>query len=360
MDGAARPIPTVLSRARSQLAQLCPVLGLDDREAEIGALMRLVLGPNADRDIGRERFASDVCDDHSPYEFSISVDARGTELRVLMETVGEHPTLSSTQAACVAMTDTLASRLQLSLARLREVEALFVDEAPQGLFSRWHALEFRRGRAPSVKLYLNPQIRGPGDAASVTEQALTRLGFGQAWVDVRRRACRGAADELKYFSLDLDHGPTARVKVYVRHHQLRCDELEAYFTDARDYTAGAASEFCRAMLGGDEPFADKPVFTCLSWPDPTLPPKPTLYAPIAGYVSDDAEARSRIVDFMASRGLSTSVYEAALDALLPRQPGKPIQSYVSVRWDGGAPRMTVYMSPNAYASHDDSPSGRTK
>jgi len=351
MDFVARSIPTVLGRARSQLAVLCPALGLDEREAEILAFMRLVLGAQAEREVGAEHFASDVCDDHSPYEFSISVDANGAELRVLMETIGESPTLASTHEASAAMTATLAARLNLPLARLRQVEELFDDAAPSGLFSRWHALEFRPGRPPSVKLYLNPQIRGPAGAASAIEEALRRLGLAHAWADLRQRARRGEDDEWKYFSLDLDDGATARVKVYVRHHGLRCEELETYLAHTRDYAPGAATEFCRAMLGSHEPFASKPVFTCLAWADPTRPPKPTVYAPIAGYVSDDDEARARISTFMANKGLRTRSYEAGLDALLPSASAKPIQSYASVRWDAGGPRMTVYMSPNAYAEH---------
>ncbi len=354
MHGVARPVRTLLAGAKGQLAQLCAVLGIQTREAEIFDFMHLLLGPQAGREVTTQRFPSFVCDDHSPFEFSLCIDGRGTQLRVMMETIGEEPTLASTQAASVAMTATLAKRLKLPLARLRLIEDLFIADHPHGPFARWHALEFHRDRPPSVKLYLNPQIRDPSQGAAVIEEALSRLGLAHAWADVRRRARRGDDDEFKYFSLDLDDGPTARVKVYVRHHRLSCAELESYFAQTREYTPGAATDFCRAMLGPAERFDGKPVITCLAWADPSQPPKPTLHAPIAGYVADDAESRSRIVAFMTGKGLPTASYEGVLAALGPaatHPPSTPIQSYASVRWDAGGPRMTVYMSPNAYAEH---------
>jgi DMATS type aromatic prenyltransferase len=324
--------------------------------------MTFVLGPHADHD-RREgvRFPSDVSDDHTPLEFSVSFTGRGRQLRVLLETVGPDATLASTHGACVAMTEQLVQRLNLRSERLRRVEDLFRSNAPSGRFSRWHALEFRAGCPISVKLYFNPQLHGRECAGEVVEAALRRLGRPDAWDEVVRRAVRGEADELAYFSLDLDDSPTTRAKVYVRHHDATADELEATLAGAREYATGSASAFLRAMLGPAQPFAARPVFTCLSWVEGVSGPKPTIYAPVAGYARDDADARDRVVEFMRAAGLPADAYERMLAAFAgrPLAAGVGMQSYVSLRADAGAPRMTIYLSPEAYSvtPSRSSPSG---
>lgn len=348
---AAATRRSLIDLASSGVASLCGSLGAHARVAEILEDMRVVLGPHSDRDItDGPWFNSDVCDDHTPFEFSISIDGRGAELRVLMETAGDQPTLASLQHAALSTTDRLAARLRLPTDRLRLIDDLFTAPDPAGLFSRWHAIEYCGSRAPRVKVYLNPQIRGIEQAREHIDEALRRLGRDDAREELVHRIRRGPADELKYFALDLDHGPTARVKVYTRHHNLQGNELETFFADSRDYALGRASAFCRDMLG-DGPHAGKPVFSCLSWVDDHGEPKPTVYAPIVGYVANDGEAWTRVAAYMRNAGLDADAIERALVAFVgrPLSTCRGVISYVSARWDNGQPRMTVYLSPLAYA-----------
>ncbi|WAS90449.1 tryptophan dimethylallyltransferase family protein [Nannocystis punicea] len=304
---------SLLRLGRAQLGSLCRALNLADRADELFEPMTFVLGPHADHD-RREgvRFPSDVSDDHTPFEFSVSLAGREQQLRVLMETPGPDATLATTHTACVAMTEQLVRRLNLRAERLRRVEDLFQSTAPSGRFSRWHALEFSPGRPISVKVYFNPQLHGRECAGEVVEAALRRLGRPDAWDEVVRRAARGEADELTYFSLDLDDSPTTRAKVYVRHHHATAEEIEATLAGTREYSPGSASAFCRAMLGSARPFGARPVFTCLSWVEGVPGPKPTIYAPVAGYARDDADVRDRVLSFMRAAGLPSDAYERML------------------------------------------------
>lgn len=348
---AAAPGRSLLDLASTGVSSLCASIGAGARVPEILADMRSVLGPHSDRDItGGPWFNSDVCDDHTPFEFSISIDRRSTELRVLMETAGEHPTLASLQQAASMTSERLATRLGLPLTRLHLIDDLFVAPAPVGLFSRWHAIEYSGTASPRVKVYLNPQIRGLDRAREHIDQALRRLGREDACEELAHRIRRGAADELKYFALDLGHSATARVKVYTRHHNLQGNELETFFADSRDYSLGRASVFCREMLG-DGPHAGKPAFSCLAWVDQHGDPKPTVYAPIVGYVANDGEAWARIAAYMDNAGLDSEAIERSLTAFVgqPLSACKGVISYVSARWDNGEPRMTIYLSPLAYA-----------
>lgn len=348
---AAASQRSLIDLAGTGVTSLCTSLGLASRIPEILGDMRFVLGTHSDREIAcGPWFQSDVCDDHTPFEFSISVDRRGAEVRVLMESAGDQASLFHMQQAASEATARLAARMRLPTTRLDLVDHLFAVPEPVGLFSRWHAIEYGAVRAPRVKIYLNPQIRGIEHARSCVDEALGLLGRADARDELAHRIRRGAADEIKYFALDLDHGPTARVKVYTRHHNLQGNELETYFADSRDYPLGRASWFCREMLG-DGPHAGKPVFSCLSWVDDHHDPKPTVYAPIVGYVANDAEAWSRISAYMRSVGLEPDVLERALLAFVGRPLARcrGVISYVSARWDAGEPRMTVYLSPLAYA-----------
>ena len=342
---------TLRTFGASKIDALCGALGLQDRAPEIKSVFDELLGPYGETELGRApTWSSDVCDDHSPFEFSISSSPESSDFRILVETISADETLVGLQDAGRDATRRLAYRLGLDTQRLDAVESLFMTDDPAGLFSRWHGVDFRPGRPPEVKVYLNPRIHEPVNAASVVEQALDRVGLPQAWPALARVRLRGDKDELKYFSLDLGRHDDPRVKVYVRHHEVTCEELESALHECHGYEAGDATTLCRAMVGHDGPYTARPIFSCITWVDEVHPPRTTTYVPIAGYVEHDAEAFSRIRDFMASAGIPTDGYERALRAFCsrPLEAGVGMQSYVSFKRDRNNPKMTVYLGPEAY------------
>lgn len=342
---------TLYDLGAARIASLCDALGLEARQPEVLRVFAGLLGVYGGRDVDEApSWPSDVCDDHSPFEFSISWSRSTTDLRILVETIGDPPTLRTLQEAGAAASEALANELGVSMDRLRSVEDLFTTEDPSGLFSRWHGVDFRPGRSPEVKVYLNPRIHQPVNAAAVMEAAFERLGMADAWGRVAQFAARGDRDELKYFSLDLGRHDAPRVKVYVRHHEATCQDLEAALESCRGYAAGDVTTMCRALLGGEGPFVSRPLFSCLSWVDSAEAPLATTYLPIAGYVSDDREAFHRVRDFMLGAGLPAASYDRALRAFAnrPLEDGVGMQSYVSFKREGDSPRMTVYLGPEVY------------
>jgi DMATS type aromatic prenyltransferase len=310
---------------------------------------RLVLGdPPA--------WPSDIVDDHTPFEFSVTVGGRRSEARMLIEAQGERPTLLCQQAAGRALSQRLEREHGADLTRLRLVEDLFLPPDPQGIFAVWHAVSFRSDGELDLKVYLNLQAQGRARAPELAAEALDRLGFPGAMDPLLRGAARRGLDrdELLYFSLDLTPHPEARVKLYFRHHQATAGELEQALALSPNHAPGDVTRMCRALGGGDGPFATRAPVSCFSYVEGAgeQPTSATMYFPITGYVSDDREAKSRISAYLAGLGAPAAAYEAAVDAFTPRplEDGVGMQSYVSLRQESGVPRLTVYLGPEAYST----------
>lgn len=352
MDHQNGRTATLRECGSSSIVALCRALDMAERASEIDALFCEMLGSHGRTPIGAPpAWASDVCDDHTPFEFSVSMTPNAAGLRLLVETVADDATLASTELANNATTARLASRLQLPLDRLHQVEDLFSATDTNGLFSRWHALEFHGKRAPEAKIYLNPRLNGPDSSADILEEAVTRLGFAHAWQAVQKAAQRGSADELKYFSLDLSSQPQARVKVYIRHHDITFEELERGLSICQGVVRGQITEFCALMSDRVEPLSARPIFSCLAWAAGDSRPAGTLYLPIASYAPHDGVARDRIRDYLQRRGIPTRTFDTVMRdfANRPLEDGIGMISYVSTKLGAGAPRSTVYLSPELYS-----------
>lgn len=343
---------TLFERGADKLIALLAALDMRERSVEALDLLADLLGPRGQADASAApAWPSDVCDDHTPFEFSVSMTRGGADLRILAEALDETPTLTAATAAGEQATARLATRLGLPLERLHEVQALFESTTPQGLFSRWHAVELHGDEPPHVKIYLNPLVHGRERAAATIEATLRRLGFSDTSLDaISAVTARGHEDELKYFSLDLSSGDAARVKVYVRHHGVSGVELESALRHTRRYSAGRAAAFCRTMSSGAERFAGRPVFSCLAWSADDPCPSATIYFPIASYVRDDAEANERTLRYLREIGIGTSTYDKAIAAFAsrPLSAGVGMLSYVSTKIEQGTDRVTVYLSPEVY------------
>lgn len=331
---------------------LAPPLGLAERSDEIVAAIRATLGPVAER--GRAlgpAWPSDVCDDHGPFEFSTSFTRDESALRVLIERVPVPADPRQLQLSAAEASRLLGQRYGAHLERLEAVEDLFdVRDTPAPQFARWHALGFQSDNACSAKVYLNPQV--DGNAADRCVAALRRLGFEAAESQLRALLARGAADEVKYFGLDLVAGARARAKVYVRHHDTTASELEQALGRAGAH-AEFVSHFCSAMANVEGELTAKPVISCLSWCAALDAPTATVHVPIRAYVTDDEEARQRILAFMRSAGLPHGRYDAALQRFARRrlESGVGMQSYASLKASRGTPHLTIYLVPETYRVH---------
>lgn len=345
--------PTNLAEHGAQrLTSLARVTGL---EGQLGTMQRIfaeALGVwGRARLDGPPPWRSDVCDDHTPYEFSVAVGGERPELRVLVEARDESASLLSNRVEGKRLNAWLEREYGAELGRLRAIEDLFDVPTPEGPFVYWHAASFLPGRAPEFKLYLNLYARGRAHAAALAEESLGRLGFGAAWPAVAEVAMRRgpALDVPTYLSLDLTaHKP--RLKLYLRHLDATPESLEEACKIARNWAPGRVREFCTALLGAG-PYTRKGAMTCLAFVegDGDRPGSSTIYCPVSAYAPDDRVARDRIAGYLDRHKLPVNAYAGGLEALAqrPLETGVGLQSYASLKWADG-PKVTVYLAPEVY------------
>lgn len=347
---------------RDVLSPLCAAAGLEARLGEVIEAFELLTEGWGEQPIPAvPRWESDVCSDHSPFEPSIALSPRGNVLRILVEAQGSEPTRAAQASAGRAMTQRIGRRWGFDTQRCELLEELFLDarspegSAPAGRFGIWHALEFHPEREkPSVKVYCDLSSWGPELASALTEEALQRIGFADAWpvmADATTRRCP-PKDQLAYFSIDLDSSPNARVKLYLRHHEVTAEHLDVLFRSARNYRPESVKQALRSLGVGAGPYLARPVVSSFAFTPSARnqPTSATLYFPLESYVDGDAQALARLLAFNADFDLPTTSLEAAVRGLAPK-PLEDLQglvSYVSFREEQNTARSTVYFSPLAY------------
>jgi DMATS type aromatic prenyltransferase len=350
------PAPTLISSGSERLAALARGLAFDEpsTRAMREAFRTLAASWSELPAEGAPPWLSDVCDDHSPFELSLALDAEGPQLRVLVEPMVGSPSLQANRVASLRLHEVLARDFGIRLGRVRALEDLLLPEEARGRFVAWYSAALSPGQELDFKVYFNLHVQGPGRAPRLTEEALHRLGFHAAWptvADVLGRREVGL-DELVYLALDLSSREGARVKLYFRHHAPTAAFLDEVCGVARHHEPGAVAEFCRKMSGGGEgPYGGKGPVTCFSFTDPADPrPKAaTSYFPVSHHARDDGEIRQRLTGYLQTLGLATAPYLGALEACArrPLEAGTGIHTYAAVRWQQ-RPRLTVYFSPETY------------
>lgn len=294
-------------------------------------------------------WVSEISDDNTPIEFSVTLSPVGSEVRVLFEPQGDSPTLAAHREAALLMHEELAREHGADLSRFRRVQDLFIPDDMRGPFALWSAVVFANGKPPSFKAYFNPQALGAGNAVALVEEGLRRLGLRHAWRHLAATLARRGPhrDELKYFALDLSASEQARVKVYVRHHDATPEDLQIAATAAPDSNRGEAEDFARAMGGGARRFKDRATFTCAAFVggDDDRPSATTQYVPVCAYALDDLEVEQRVSSYLVSQQMDSAPYRRVLSAFAnrPLHAGVGMQSWVAFRRYRGVPRLTVYL-----------------
>ncbi|GAA3587656.1 tryptophan dimethylallyltransferase family protein [Streptomyces osmaniensis] len=340
-----------------QLGRLCDLVGIDaQRRTAHQRVLTDLLGPAADRPLTDPPASpSFVSDDHTPVEFSLTFPADGPPLlRVLVEPGCAARALPDNARAAWAAVGRLAAQWGYRLDELTRVNDLFIPPAPHGPLTLWSALELRPSGPPGLKVYLNAGSRGAERSMETVGEAMTRLGHGQAYESVRSYLHPRFPERatLMFFALDVGPWAEPRVKVYVAHH----DATAADAADAALLVPGASpervAELCR-RIGGDAPFSRLPLISCYSFTG-TAADRPTghsLYVPVRAYVRDDRAARDHAVELLRHYGIHNAPLDRALAALTTRRlsAGVGLIPYLSLVQTGRqAPRITVYLSPEAY------------
>jgi len=343
---------TIVDATQPRFARLCETFGLSRDAAS--TLLRKLCDPWGMQPVEHLRgWPSQIGDDGSPIELSIAFGSK-PELRVMVEPLGDPPSLVSNRAAALELLRALRDEYHLDLTRLDAVGDLFLPSEPKGSFALWIAAGLSADVRPEFKVYLNPAARGAGRAASSVEECLTRLGFARGWDDVARRlTSRGpVADRLAYVSLDLTPGAAARVKIYARHEHATIEDLERAAAGASATRPSEALRFVETMVPTLRKFEGRAPFTCWSFVAGSgYPAAATTHLPINGYAPNDAVIRDRVREVLGRFEMNQDLYERALAAFAerPLEQRGGLQAYVSFRRDPEGPRTTVYLPLEVYA-----------
>ncbi|MET9827004.1 MULTISPECIES: tryptophan dimethylallyltransferase family protein [unclassified Streptomyces] len=349
-----RGTPTLGSFTSGQLRRLGAVAGLSGADAETYAqVLTDTLGPEAERPLNlpppHRTFLSD---DHTPVEFSLSFrpDA-APSMRVLLEPGCGADSLALGGRAGLRAVRDMARRWNFTTDALDDVRDLFLPDAPQGPLALWCALELTPGGVPRVKVYLNPAANGEERSAATVREALHRLGHRRAYDSLPKGSGH------PFLALDLGDWAEPRVKVYVRHENLTAGQAGRLSRTDSGPGPAAVEGFFRtaAGLGPDTAgLGRRPGLTCHSFTD-TATARPsgfTLHIPVRDYARHDGEVLARASRVLRHHGMDSDVLDRALAALTERRPedGVGLIAYLALAHQrGSAPRVTAYLSSEAYA-----------
>ena len=129
---------TFRSFALERLGSLCRAVDYDVSRA-VDPLDTLI-EPFGDLPVGRApRWPSDITDDATPIELSLSMEGTRWEPRFLVEPQGEDGSLATRWRAGQDTNRRIAKRYGVSLDRVAAIEDLFEPVDEEGKFAMWHA-----------------------------------------------------------------------------------------------------------------------------------------------------------------------------------------------------------------------------
>jgi hypothetical protein len=301
----------------------------------------------------RPAWSSDITDDHSPFELSLSLNGSGTSVRILTEPQdARHPSLSSSWRLANELHERLRSQWGVDTRGYDGVADLFAPSAnSHGVFSIWHSAILGRRQDTQFKVYLNPAMHGADGAERVVAEALDRIGLGNAWRALRDQALRRAGlDQVLYFALDLTQARAARAKVYVAHRDATAADLVMALERCPGFSPSSVNRWLERLLGGTGPFHDRPPITCFAFNRDSLDLlTTTLHLPVRCYASDDFEIARKVCELL--RFPQRVSYMRALTGVAerPLESGPGLQTYVSLRPSPGQQAVTVYLAPQLYS-----------
>jgi hypothetical protein len=333
-----------------KLAALCEALGMTAQLSDAKQIFDLFGESWASRTRRCSHPVSDITDDSSPFELSVALENGRPELRLLAEVQSDLGMQMSNWAAAWRLTERLGQIYGVSLARARMIADLFEPSTINCGFGLWHAACLRPGRAPTLKLYLNPCARGEALVDSSMEEAFARLGQSDSYAWLREHAMlRGAKDRFAYLSIDLGDHADVRTKVYVAHHDATPSEIERVMAAVPGHVPGDAVGFCDAMAQG--PYNQRPLLTCMAFVAGKREPSTvTLHVPIRCYAENDAVVLERVRRFLSRAEAALHTRAVCSMASRPLAAHAGLQTYTSFRRVEGRKRLTIYLSPEIYSS----------
>ncbi|KAK9439931.1 beta-eliminating lyase [Metarhizium brunneum] len=316
---------------------------------------------------------SNVGNNHAPIEYSVSFDVNtGTpQLRFLIEAQPPEDMakvkLADLQLAALELNRTLSQRQDgaLSFKRFDMIKSLFIPEindAQNGSrFAAWHSACISHGsKRADWKIYLNPDALGASQREMVIRESLDRLGFAHTFEQLKRGM--EPTDRFCYFSLDLEKGCDARIKIYIEHPnataQSVADMIQKVCLHLKADNRDDIVAFVRAMSGDTTgPFLRKSMVTCFAFTTDRTEPSATVHFPVSDYARNDAEIHCRIVEYCSNKvPMVLPHYVRSIVALRQRSlsDGQGLHSWVSLKQSpDGSLGLTFYLSAELFGPLPD-------
>ncbi len=344
-----------------------PTLGLDLRERLDGVLSILGQNPRRPSAIDAARvlsrgweqrastappaWASDITDDHTPFEFSVAFGAGSDSARLLTEPRPHlDPTLQASWALASEMHGQLTRQWGADLTQLHRVAHLFAPQAAsKARFCIWHSAVFGEAK-PDFKVYLNPAIHGEHGSHHLVGEALQRLGYSSAWSSIS--SLEGAGTRAVYFSIDLVPIASARCKIYLAPGEPTAASVSETLGRFPGFRPAVVERLMQHFLGGPGPYSVRPPLLCFALRNgaPT-PHSVTVHLPVRCYGARDDWAIAKLI--CSHLTFAQRVRYLRLLTAFSKRPldtGKGVQTYVSLRATPGSEALTVYLAPEAYAA----------
>lgn len=338
----------------SRLSRLLQALGQQDRIPNALRVAHL-LGRSWRDELTSKGplWASDITDDHTPFEFSLALNGRAENVRILTEPQDtERPSLAASWRLATEVNEELASSWGAGFQSYSKVADLFEPTpSDEGHFGLWHSAIFEAG-GPQFKVYLNPEVHGGEDGERVLCAALGRLGLTEAWASIADNALRrGDLDQAMYLSLDLVNAPHARVKIYVAHRNSTAEDIIDALASCPGFDANSIRSWLQQLMGSMGPFLDRPPITCfaLQGDKPGLH-SATLHLPVRCYLAEDFEIARRVCRLLKFPQQVSFMRALTVTAERPLELDRGLQTYVSLRASPGLEAVTVYLAPQVYSS----------
>ncbi|KAJ2992009.1 hypothetical protein NUW58_g2319 [Xylaria curta] len=316
-----KPVPvsstitgTYFSEASRQISHLSQAVGQDEllKKQLLNALL-LATNDWGQRAIPSGKvstggWVSAVSDDHSPFEYSVTLDQTTGEagLRFLVEAQSGNYSLAHMQKSALKLNDTIMIGHDATLDRFELIRDIFMPKEPEGNFAAWHSCSASKSR-PEWKIYLNPGAPGRQNSLSSIREVFGRLGMANEWVLVE--ATMTPADSVTYFSLDLSTDQDSScVEVYISHRSTSATEIARKHEAICPHTSGfEIQRFCQFMAGGSlGPYTRKPLLSCFAFTikdnaEGQRQPVGSVHFPTNSYANNDIEIQERLEQYMQAQ-----------------------------------------------------------
>ncbi len=293
-------------------------------------------------------FENDVTDDGSPFELSVALEGGRCQLRALAESRDRPYTLEASWSAGLDTSERMSREFGADTRGLEGLLELFAPTNVPVRFAMWHAFALDAAGNSLIKVYLNPQVRGPGQDVELVREAFSRLGRAPSFSAIEQKLRDHPGARLTYLSLDLAPRGDARLKVYLAYPDATVDDVERAMGDAEDIRPGDARAFIGDFVDHQGPFSERPLLVCHAVRDDGRSTA-TLHLPVRSYVMNDADVVRRARNTIAPQ--CGAALENALHGVSPRAlaGGRGLVTYVSMRRVAAERRFTFYVAPELYA-----------